>query len=421
MERKRFCVTFFLRRARTNKAGLAPILARITTNGVSKEVYIQCSVPADRWNQSKEWATGRDKLCQQVNAYLNEYRARILAIRQELISKGREGNCIEIKNLLLNPAAQSKQFLSEFGQYCEKRQGEVGVRITQLTANKYHRLYRYLKEYTTERYKKDDLLLAAVDYAYIDGLNTFMQTAHNCKNNGAVNLLCCLKNFMLYALRNEWIEKNPFQHYKMKPEHNKDKDHLTKAELETLIRKEMPNERLSRIRDVFAFCCLTGLAFTDVDHLRPEHIGADANGTLWIHKPRAGPDAADTEQQQNERLPQGDSDDLQYRQDADDARRPPHVRLPCRGVRNADRRAGEDSGTLQYEYDAPLREILGTAYRPGDAEDRPSVRRGKLNDGNRIRNRASELLTALMPGYYLISLFLWFFWISHFSEKFFEG
>ena len=125
-----------------------------------------------------------------------------------------------------------------------------------------------------------------MDYAYIDGLNTFMQTAHNCKNNGAVNLLCCLKNFMLYALRNEWIEKNPFQHYKMKPEHNRDKDHLTKAELETLINKPMPNERLERIRDVFTFCCLTGLAFTDADHLRPEHIGADANGTLWIHKPR---------------------------------------------------------------------------------------------------------------------------------------
>ena len=75
MERKRFCVTFFLRRARTTKAGLAPILARITTNGVSKEVYIQCSVPADRWNQSKELATGRDKLCQQVNAYLKEIAA----------------------------------------------------------------------------------------------------------------------------------------------------------------------------------------------------------------------------------------------------------------------------------------------------------------------------------------------------------
>ena len=29
-----------------------------------------------------------------------------------------------------------------------------------------------------------------------------------------------------------------------------------------------------------------GPAFTDVDHLRPEHITTDENGTLWIHKPR---------------------------------------------------------------------------------------------------------------------------------------
>ena len=86
MSRKTFCVSFFLRKARTNKAGLTPILARITTNGISKEIYIQCSVPADKWNQSKERATGKGKLCQQVNSYLDDYRARILAVRQELIA-----------------------------------------------------------------------------------------------------------------------------------------------------------------------------------------------------------------------------------------------------------------------------------------------------------------------------------------------
>jgi len=79
MSQKTFCISFFLRKARTNKAGLTPILARITTNGVSKEIYIQCSVPADKWNQAKERATGKDKLCQQVNSYLDDYRARILA------------------------------------------------------------------------------------------------------------------------------------------------------------------------------------------------------------------------------------------------------------------------------------------------------------------------------------------------------
>ena len=72
----------------------------------------------------------------------------------------------------------------------------------------------------------------------------------------------------------------------MKEERNKDKDHLTKAELEILISKRIDNERLERIRDVFVFCCLTGMAFTDADHLRAEHISTDQNGVTWIHKPR---------------------------------------------------------------------------------------------------------------------------------------
>ena len=56
------------------------------------------------------------------------------------------------------------------------------------------------------------------------------------------------------------------------------------------------------------------------------------------------------------------------------ALRPPHVRLSCGRIWNADRRAGEDSGTLQYEYDAALREILRAAYRSGNAEDRSNIR-----------------------------------------------
>ena len=61
---------------------------------------------------------------------------------------------------------------------------------------------------------------------------------------------------------------------------------LTKSELDLLIRKQMPNDRLDRIRDVFVFCCLAGLAFTDADHLHREHLSTDEQGTQWIHKPR---------------------------------------------------------------------------------------------------------------------------------------
>jgi hypothetical protein len=63
-----------------------------------------------------------------------------------LIAKGYEGNCIQIKERLQHPTTLSIMFLAELEKYCNKRQTEVGVRITQLTANKYHRVLQYLKE-----------------------------------------------------------------------------------------------------------------------------------------------------------------------------------------------------------------------------------------------------------------------------------
>lgn len=37
---------------------------------------------------------------------------------------------------------------------------------------------------------------------------------------------------------------------------------------------------------LIVFYRFTGLAFTDADHLRREHLSTDEQGTQWIHKPR---------------------------------------------------------------------------------------------------------------------------------------
>ncbi len=285
MNRKTFCISFFLRRVRTVK-GMAPILARITVNGISKEVYTQCRTPVDKWDTAKGRATGRDKLAYEVNAYIADFRAKVVEIYRTLQAEGFEGNTLEIKERLQSPGKQAKMFLEELTLYCEKRQKEVGVRITQLTSNKYYRLCRYLREYTKQEYKKDDIRLSAVSYGYLDGFNTYLQTAHRCHHNGAVNILDCLRNFMLYCLRNEWIEKNPFKNYKLKEVAPPPKEHLSKKEIELLMEKPMPNLRLENVRDIFVFCCLTGLAFADVKELKREHLTTDEQNNMWIRKPR---------------------------------------------------------------------------------------------------------------------------------------
>lgn len=286
MERKTFSVVFFCKKTKVTKKGKAPIYVRIKLNGQATEIYTQCQIEPEHWNQRLERSLRQDAIDKQINSIVASYRANILAAYDQLIKEGKEPSCLTIKQRMTDPTQGSRQLLAEFAKYCDKKQSEVGTRISQVTANKYHRLLRYMTEYIRSQYRKDDLTLEQVNYEYIDGLNTFFQTAHDCKNNGAVNLLCCLKNFILFCLRNEWIEKNPFQHYRMKIDKTNVKTILTKAELDILIQKPMPNDRLEKVRDVFAFCCFTGLAFTDADHLRSEHLSTDENGVTWIHKYR---------------------------------------------------------------------------------------------------------------------------------------
>ncbi len=98
-----------------------------------------------------------------------------------------------------------------------------------------------------------------MNYEFLDGFNLFLQTAHCCRRNGAVAVMDCLRNFVLYCLRNEWITKTLFRYYKLKEDEVQAKEHLTAHELELLPRKAL-DRRLARIRDVSVFCCLTGLS-----------------------------------------------------------------------------------------------------------------------------------------------------------------
>ncbi len=49
-------------------------------------------------------------------------------MRQELIAKGYECNCIQIRERLQNPTMLSIMFLAKLEKYCKKRQTEVGMR-----------------------------------------------------------------------------------------------------------------------------------------------------------------------------------------------------------------------------------------------------------------------------------------------------
>ena len=57
---------------------------------------------------------------------------------------------------------------------------------------------------------------------------------------------------------------------------------LTAVELQTIIEKKLPTERLELVRDIFIFCCFIGLAYIDIQQLKRKEIGIGVDGDKWF-------------------------------------------------------------------------------------------------------------------------------------------
>lgn len=62
-----------------------------------------------------------------------------------------------------------------------------------------------------------------------------------------------------------------------------DKEFLTEQELNEIETKKFDNERLNEVRDVFVFCCYTGLAYSDVAKLTKQNIVVGIKGGKQIN------------------------------------------------------------------------------------------------------------------------------------------
>ncbi|CDN32572.1 Tyrosine type site-specific recombinase [Mucinivorans hirudinis] len=182
-------------------------------------------------------------------------------------------------------SAPEKTICSIYAEHNEKCRALIGIDFTQSTVEKFDTSLHHLKEFVTHHYHKDDLPLSQVNGEFVRGLDFFLKTVHKCKQNSTIKHLKNLKKIVRIALVNEWMKKDPFYGIQFKHE-EVNVEFLTNEELQRIINKEITLTRLAQVRDVFVFCCYTGLAFIDVQQLTHSHITTDVNGATWIRKNR---------------------------------------------------------------------------------------------------------------------------------------
>jgi site-specific recombinase XerD len=286
MERTTFSVLFFIRRTRLNKHGEAPVEMRLTINGVRIDHALKRSVPPDLWNPEKGRALPRTRECRELNAYLDTAKLRLLQLQREMEIDGISVTAKSLLDKYLGIDETPRRTLLEvFREHNDKCAKLSGIDMSPATVERYETSYKHTAAFIVAVYGKKDLYLDEVNHKFIVDYEFYLKTERRCAHNTATKYLKNFKKIIRIALANEWIDRDPFANIKFHLDEI-DRDFLEEHELKRVMEKSLPIERLAQVRDTFVFACFTGLAFSDLQGLREEHLVRDGDGSVWIRKKR---------------------------------------------------------------------------------------------------------------------------------------
>ena len=281
-----FSILFFIKRKKLLKNGDAPVYMRVTVDGRFLEASLKRGVNPKTWNEKRQRSTGRDRLSLELNDYLDDTLAKILKIHQRFADEKKIINPKTILDEWAGRIEKPKMLCEEFRTDNEKYRQRLEIGDVVLnTVLRNERAERYLGEFIRKKYKAEDIPFSAIDNAFVRDFHLFLRVDKKQEQNTANKYCKILKRIVTLALDNKWMEVNPFQGVRFQAKAT-NRQFLTEKELSTIMNKTFTLDRLNMVRDIFVFCALTGLSFSDVEGLKPEHVSVDDDGNYWIHKAR---------------------------------------------------------------------------------------------------------------------------------------
>ena len=285
-QKSTFRISFYVRRTRPNKHGEVPVCVRITVNGQRADTTIRKSILPDQWDAIRGQASPRTTLGKAINLYIDTVRARIIRIHRDLEMDEQPFTAQQVLDLHLGRKTSNRHTLFElFREHNDKCHQLVGIDMAEATAGRYDTCLKHTLAFIRHTYRHDDIELERVDRRFIEDFGFFLKTSCGCSHNTTMKYLGNFKKIIRLALSRKWMEEDPFagMRFKMQPVR---REMPEKAEIDRILHKEITIPRLALTRDIFIFCCFTGLAFSDIKQLAPEHIVTDMQGHRWIRKPR---------------------------------------------------------------------------------------------------------------------------------------
>jgi len=265
---KTFSVLFYVKKAKAIANGTAPIYLRITIDGRQTEIAAKRYILPDKWNSQAQKVSGASEEVKSINAYLKTLEQEVYQAQHQMLKDKANITPESLKARLLG-----------------KVETLVGNEFSPSTLKRYETSLKHTIEFLQWKYKIKDIDIRQVDHAFIADFEFYLRSVRKCNNNSAVKYIRNFGKVIRICLANGWLDRNPFANYKTRVK-EVDRVFLTEEEIQAMASKEIKIERIAQVRDIFLFCCYTGLAYIDVKQLTPNNINIGIDGEKWIFQSR---------------------------------------------------------------------------------------------------------------------------------------
>lgn len=277
-------ILFFIKRKKLLKDGTASIYARVTVNNIYAEIATGKRVLPAQWVVAKGRAKGNTLTNKQINAFLDQMEYRLQDITLQIQRSGKQVSAKKILDRYKNIDTPKIGILTLYAEHNNELKELVNITTALATYKRHETSLKLFREFLEHKYNVKDIPIDEVDLGILKKYQHYLMTERHNNNNTTVKYLKNLGKILNIGVSRKLISSSPIEDMKLKTE-VVDKGFLTKDELSRLAAKKFDIERLEQVKDVFLFCCYTGLAYVDVHSLTRDDLVED-NGTLWIKKAR---------------------------------------------------------------------------------------------------------------------------------------
>jgi integrase len=281
-------VNFYLEKRINKKTGKlitenVPIIMFFSFDGKRLQYYIGHRIDEDQWDENEQKVKRNNFNRDEVSATIindhiidiqkcvNDIYLGSKALRQTpTVQYIRE----ELKKAVGDQVQKPLSFFDIFAKFIET---ESQVRTwTKGTLTKFSTNISHLK--TFQEKKRFKIEFDSIDEAFFNKYVKYMREDLEHRNTTIAKNLKIFKWFMNWATKKGYNKNLAFRDYDpdLKGTTRSQKIiFLTWDELMGLYSKKVPKKYLAQVRDVFCFCCFTGLRYSDVYNLKRGNIKSD--------------------------------------------------------------------------------------------------------------------------------------------------